>query len=121
MVPIYGFDPKILEEAMPHMQACCCPHSFIQLTTAFIYLFIFAFLGPHLWHVEVPRLGVKLELQLPAYITATAMRDSSYLSRPGIEPSSSCILVRFISTELQWEIPGQKYKGLLLLPQDHNV
>ena len=24
------------------------------------------------WHVEVPRLGVKLELQLPAYTTATA-------------------------------------------------
>ena len=28
-------------------------------------------------HVEVPRLGVELELQLPAYTTATAMRDSS--------------------------------------------
>ena len=24
-------------------------------------------LGPHLWHMEVPRLGVELELQLPAY------------------------------------------------------
>ena len=24
----------------------------------FIYLFIFVFLGPHLWHMEVPRLGV---------------------------------------------------------------
>ena len=39
----------------------------------FIYLFIiFFFLGPHLWHMEVPRLGVKSELQLPAYATATA-------------------------------------------------
>ena len=27
--------------------------------------------------MEVPRLGVKLELQLPAYTTATAMRDLS--------------------------------------------
>ena len=26
----------------------------------------------HPWHMEVPRLGVRLELQLPAYTTATA-------------------------------------------------
>ena len=31
----------------------------------------------HLQHMEVPRLGVKLELQLPAYTTATAMLDLS--------------------------------------------
>ena len=31
----------------------------------FIYLFI-CFLGPCLWHMEVPRLGVELELQLLA-------------------------------------------------------
>ena len=37
----------------------------------------FAFLGLHPWHVEVPRLGVELELQPPAYATATAMRDPS--------------------------------------------
>ena len=28
--------------------------------------FFFCFLGPYLWHMKVPRLGVKLELQLPA-------------------------------------------------------
>ena len=33
--------------------------------------FFFNFLGPHLRHMEVPRLGVKLELQLLAYVTAT--------------------------------------------------
>ena len=27
------------------------------------------------WHMEVPRLGVKLELQLLAYATATAIQD----------------------------------------------
>ena len=42
------------------------------------YLLCF-FLGPHLWHVEVPRLGVKAELQLPAYATAPAMQDLSYI------------------------------------------
>ena len=31
------------------------------------------------WHVEVPRLGAKLELQLPAYTTATAIRDLSHI------------------------------------------
>ena len=33
------------------------------------------FLGPHLQHMEVPRLEVELELYLLAYATATAMRD----------------------------------------------
>ena len=27
------------------------------------------------WHMEIPRLGMELELQLPAYTTATAMRS----------------------------------------------
>ena len=31
--------------------------------------FFFSFLGSHLHHMEVPRLGVKSELQLPAYTT----------------------------------------------------
>ena len=32
-----------------------------------IFFLFFIFLGPHLPHMEVPRLEVKLELQLPAY------------------------------------------------------
>ena len=40
---------------------------------------LFLFLGPHLRHMEVPRLGVESELQLPAYITATAMWDLSHV------------------------------------------
>ena len=40
-------------------------------------LVFFDFLGPHPRHMEVLRLGVKLELQLPDYTTAGAMRDSS--------------------------------------------
>ena len=38
---------------------------------------IFFFLGPLPWHMEVPMLGVELELQPLAYTTATAMRDLS--------------------------------------------
>ena len=37
--------------------------------------FFFFFLELHLQHMEVPRLGVRSELQLPAYTTATAMQD----------------------------------------------
>ena len=42
-----------------------------------ILFFIICFLWSHLWHIEVPRLGVESELQLPAYTTATAMPDPS--------------------------------------------
>ena len=41
------------------------------------FFFSFFFLGPHLQHMEVPRLGVELELQLPAYAIATATPDPS--------------------------------------------
>ena len=33
----------------------------------------------HLQHMEVPRLRVELELQLPAYTTATATQDPSHI------------------------------------------
>ena len=32
----------------------------------YAFFFFFVFLGPHLWHMEVPRLGVESELQLLA-------------------------------------------------------
>ena len=58
-------------------------HSGNSYSTIFYFNFIlrfvclFVFLGLHLWHTEVPRLGVKLELQLLAYTTTTAMHDPS--------------------------------------------
>ena len=44
---------------------------------SFLFFFFLAFLSQHLKHVEVPRLGVPVELQPPAYITATATWDPS--------------------------------------------
>ena len=41
--------------------------------------FGFVLLGPHTWHMEVPRLGVESELQLPDYTTATATPDRSLI------------------------------------------
>ena len=39
---------------------------------------VLSFLGLHSQHVEVPGLGVELELQLPAYTTATATQYPSF-------------------------------------------
>ena len=39
--------------------------------------FFLVFLGPRLWHMEVPRLGVKSELHLLAWGTATSTPDPS--------------------------------------------
>jgi len=48
-------------------------------------------------HMEVPRLGVELELQLQAYTTAHGNAGSlTHWARPGIELSSSWMLVRFV-------------------------
>ena len=47
-----------------------------RTTPPFFFLSLFlVFLGPCLWHMEVPRLGVELELQLLTYTTAAAMLD----------------------------------------------
>ena len=40
-------------------------------------IYIYIFLGLHSQHMEVPRLGAELELQMPAYATATAAQDPS--------------------------------------------
>ena len=53
-----------------------------QLTFFLFYFFFFHFLGLHPWHMEVPRLGIELELQLPAYTTAIAMQDPELRLRP---------------------------------------
>ena len=43
------------------------------LFVCFFVVFCFCFLGPHLRHIEVPRLGIEsVELQLLDYTTATA-------------------------------------------------
>ena len=52
-------------------------HCFISEHFMYFILALFfpVFLGPHLWHMEVPGLGVELELQPPAYTRATATQD----------------------------------------------
>ena len=54
-----------------------CYYSDILWTLDLFLGFFVCVLGPHPWHMEVPRLGVKLELQLLACTTATAMQGPS--------------------------------------------
>ena len=48
---------------------------FISLFIYLLLLLLFCFLGLCLQHMEVPRLGVQSELQLPAYTTAHRILD----------------------------------------------
>ena len=43
------------------------------------FVFVIFLLGLQLRHMEVPRLGVESELQLPAYTTATATQGLSFV------------------------------------------
>ena len=83
--------------------------------------FFFVFLGPHPWHTEAPRLGLELGLYpwptpqpqqhqiRAASVTYTTAHGNAvsliHWARPGIKPVSSWILVRFVSTEPQRELP----------------
>ena len=44
-----------------------------------MFVCLLAFLELHLRYMDVPRLGVEMELQLPAYTTAPAMQDLSQI------------------------------------------
>ena len=72
-------------------------------------LFIFFFLGVYARHMEVPKLGVESELQLPATATLDLSRifDLHPLSeaRNRTHSSSSWILVGFVIAEPQQELP----------------
>ena len=73
----------------------------------FIFFLSFPFLGLHLQQVEVPRLGVESELQLPASTTATAMQD----------PSCACDLHQ--SSQLRWILnPLSEVRDQTCIPMD---
>ena len=90
----------------------------IKLIYRFTIMFVFIS-ELQVQHMEVPRLGVKLELQLPAHTTATATLDLNCIchyatacenagslthwARQGTEPSSSWVLF--------WVLNLLSYKG----------
>ena len=57
-------------------QNCIRTH---KITLLGFYFILFCFLGPHPRHMEVPRLGGQLELQLWVYARATATKDPNHI------------------------------------------
>jgi len=94
----------------PHWIKCMLILSTCLFLSVTVNFFFFLF-RVTLWPVEVPKLGVESELQLPADTTATATPDPSrvchlihsnpgsfiHWARPGIEPSSSWIRGWFLT------------------------
>ena len=89
-----------------------CQH----LVIFFLFFFCF-FLGPHPWHKEVPRIGVELDYscwpmpqsrqgqnQAASATCTTAHINWSHWERPGIKPTSSWILIGFVSAEPEGEL-----------------
>ena len=73
------------------------------------FLCVCVFLGLHLRHMEVSRLGVELELQpLDDNTAHSNVGCSTHWTRPEIKPMSSWILVRFVSTEPWQELKKKK-------------
>ena len=114
--PLQGAQPTQPEAAVPQARS---PWVRADLEDWFSSFFL-VFLGPRPWHMEVARLGVESELQLLAYVIATATPDLSHLcnphhssqqcqilnllNRPGIESVSSWMLIRFISAKPRQEL-----------------
>ena len=50
-----------------------------------LLFFFFCFLGLHPWYMEVPRLGVELEQQLPAYIFMSTTKEEKNVQEQMLE------------------------------------
>ena len=89
-------------------------HAFLIFIFIYLYIYLFTcFLGLHLWHMEVPRLGVnwsyscqptpqpqqrRIRAASVTYTTAQGnTRSLTHSARPGMEPTTSCLLVGFVS------------------------
>ena len=134
----HNYSQKFWEHApklfnwVSHANLCCkirgSPHRVLNTSESFLphvwdtYRMLFFFLFPHQWHIEVSRLGVKSELQLPVYTTATQheiqawsvtytgargiARSFSQWASPGIEPATLWILVGFVT---HWTTTGTSW------------
>ena len=59
--------------------------------------------------MEVPGEGVESEHQLPPYDAAVTLLDPYAKVRPGTKPETSWLLVRFVPTAPQWELPAVRF------------
>ena len=80
MMIFWGPKNRIFKENKHLLETQYVPDSkmvVLHILSQFFFVPFFVFLGLHVWHMEVPRLGFESEMQPMAYTTATAM---SYLS-----------------------------------------
>ena len=73
--PLQGYPSPWISTCLPTKEL---PTKGFFLFFGFFFFFP-SFLGLQPWHMEVPRLGVKSGLQLPAYTTATATQVRSHV------------------------------------------
>ena len=67
-----------MSDAWGVLPTCCFQSSHQNFKVFFFFFFFFFFFRAKPVAYEAPRLGVFLELQLPAYTTATAMQNPSH-------------------------------------------
>ena len=77
-----------------------------------------SFARPHLWHMQVPRLGGELVLQLPANTTATATPDPSCICNP--HHSSQQRRILNLLSEARDGTCGPMKPSRVLNPMSHN-
>ena len=118
ITPFFNFGYKLSSLFFPFINLSKDLSVLLMFLNSQTFFFFPHFLGLHLQHMEVPRLGVELELQLLAYTTAMGnpshtcdLRDSSWQcqiptqwARPRIKPASSGTLLGFVSAAPQWEL-----------------
>ena len=115
-------------------------HVFYLKVPPFSFSFsLFFFWGPYLWHKEVPRLAVKLELHLQAYATTMATPDRAasatyttacgnvgpltYWAKPGTNKHPHGYSVRFLTHRVIAGTPThfQKIPGMPMPCRFHPV
>ena len=78
---LLGYSPELSPRCYCHQELSLqiFGKSDVSFHGHFILFYFICILGPHWWHMEVPRPGVKSELRMLAYPTATATPDPSHV------------------------------------------
>ena len=99
----FGYIPGsgIFEEPPYHFLQRQHHFTYSQRTRVSFFIFIFCFSGLHPRHMEVSRLGVEWDLQLPAYATATTILDLSCVC-DWHHSSQQCQILNTLSEARDW-------------------
>ena len=93
---------------------------FLHFYSIFYFIYLFFFLGPHLQHMEFPRLGAESELHLSAHTTATATPNPSCIYNLHHSLQQSQILNQGSQGEARDWTYVLMYTSWVLNPLSHN-